>query len=185
MTIGNYSIIYADPPWQYQRSKVQGAAENHYPTMGIDELCALPVADLAAPDSALFLWATFPQLPEALRLIKAWGFTFKTVAFVWLKLNRKSPTWFYGLGYWTRGNVEICLLVKRGHPKRYSKSVHQFIISPVEEHSKKPDIIREKIIELAGDLPRAELFARQKIPGWDAWGNEVDSVFSLSVPETR
>ena len=71
MTIGNYSIIYADPPWQYQRSKVQGAAENHYPTMGIDELCALPVADLAAPDSALFLWATFPQLPEALRLIEA------------------------------------------------------------------------------------------------------------------
>lgn len=104
-------------------------------------------------DCLLFLWATFPQLPEALRLIKAWGFTFKTVAFIWLKLNRKSPTWFYGLGYWTRGNAEICLLAKRGHPKRYSKSVHQFIISPVEEHSKKPDITREKIIELAGDLP--------------------------------
>ena len=183
--LSEHSLIYADPPWQYQRSKVQGAAENHYPTMSIDELCALPVAQLAAPDSALFLWATFPQLPEALRLIEAWGFTYKSVAFVWLKLNRKSPTWFYGLGYWTRGNAEICLLAKRGHPKRYSKSVHQFIISPVEEHSKKPDITREKIIELAGDLPRAELFARQKIPGWDAWGNEVDSVFSLSVPETR
>ena len=81
MTIGNYSIIYADPPWQYQRNKVQGAAENHYPTMGIDELCALPVADLAAPDSALFLWATFPQLPEALRLIEAWGFRYTSVAF--------------------------------------------------------------------------------------------------------
>ena len=118
-------------------------------------------------------------------VMDAWGFTFKTVAFVWLKLNRKSPTWFYGLGYWTRGNAEICLLAKRGHPKRYSKSVHQFIISPVEEHSKKPDITREKIIELAGDLPRAELFARQKTPGWDAWGNELDSDFSLSVPETR
>ena len=125
--------------------------------MSIDELCALPVETLAEKDCLLFLWATFPQLPEALRLIKAWGFTFKTVAFVWLKLNRKSPTWFYGLGYWTRGNAEICLLAKRGHPKRYSKS----------------------------DLPRAELFARQKIPGWDAWGNEVDSDFSLSVPETR
>lgn len=153
--------------------------------MSIDELCALPVETLAEKDCLLFLWATFPQLPEALRLIKAWGFSFKTVAFVWLKLNRKSPTWFYGLGYWTRGNAEICLLAKRGHPKRYSKSVHQFIISQVEEHSKKPDITREKIIELAGDLPRAELFARQKIPGWDAWGNEVDSDFSLSVPETR
>mgnify|MGYP001511131715 CR=1 FL=1 len=118
MTIGNYSIIYADPPWQYQRSKVQGAAENHYPTMGIDELCALPVADLAAPDSALFLWATFPQLPEALRLIEAWGFRYKSVAFVWLKKNKKADSWFYGLGFWTRGNAEICLLATRGHPKR-------------------------------------------------------------------
>jgi ribosomal protein S27AE len=116
--------------------------------MSIDELCALPVETLAEKDCLLFLWATFPQLPEALRLIKAWGFSFKTVAFVWLKLNRKSPTWFYGLGYWTRGNAEICLLAKRGHPKRYSKSVHQFIISPVEEHSKKPDITAQWETEL-------------------------------------
>ena len=132
MTIGQYSIIYADPPWRYTAKKVQGAAENHYPTMGINELCALPVADLAAKDSALFLWATFPQLPEALRLIRAWGFTFKAVAFVWLKLNKKSPTWFYGLGYWTRGNAEICLLAKRGKPKRRSAGVHQIIISSVD-----------------------------------------------------
>ena len=178
-------MIYADPPWRYTQKGLQGAAEKHYPTMGIDEICALPVADLAAPNSALFLWATFPQLPEALRLIRAWGFTFKTVAFVWLKLNKKSPTWFYGLGYWTRGNAEICLLAKRGKPKRRSAGVHQFIISPVEEHSKKPDVTRDKIIELAGDLPRVELFARQKTPGWDAWGNEVDSDVSLSVSETR
>src|SRR5699024_5805580 len=85
VTIGKYSVIYADPPWRYSAKNVQGAAEKHYPTMGIDELCTLPVADLAAPDSVLFLWATFPQLPEALRLIKAWGFTYKSVAFVWLK----------------------------------------------------------------------------------------------------
>ena len=89
-----------------------GAAENHYPTMSIDELCALPVEALAAKDCLLFLWATFPMLSEALQLIRAWGFTFKTVSFVWLKQNRKSPTWFYGLGYWTRGNAEICLLAK-------------------------------------------------------------------------
>ena len=113
--------------------------------MGIDALCALPVETLAAKDCLMFLWATFPMLPEALRLIQAWGFTFKTVAFVWLKRNKKSPTWFYGLGHWTRGNAEICLLAKRGHPKRYSRSVHQFIISPIEEHSKKPDITREKM----------------------------------------
>lgn len=98
MTIGKYNIIYADPPWRYESGKVQGAAENHYPTMSIDNLCALPVAELTAKDCALFLWATFPQLPEALRLIKAWGFQYKTVAFVWL-----SPPWAdiaYALALW-------------------------------------------------------------------------------------
>ena len=105
--------------------------------MSIDELCALPVADLAAPDSALFLWATFPQLPEALRLIREWGFTYKSVAFVWLKKNRKADSWFYGLGFWTRANAEVCLLATRGHPKRQAANIHQFIISPIEAHSKK------------------------------------------------
>ena len=180
MSIEKYPIIYADPPWRYSAKKVQGAAENHYPTMSIDKLCALPVETLAAKDCLLFLWATFPMLPEALQLIRAWGFTFKTVAFVWLKQNRKSPTWFYGLGYWTRGNAEICLLAKRGKPKRHSAAVHQFIISPIEQHSKKPDVTRDKIVELAGDLPRVELFARQKCPGWDAWGNEVECDLTLN-----
>ena len=170
-----YKIIYADPPWRYARSKVQGAAEKHYPTMSIEELCALPVKEIADKDCILFLWATFPQLKEALQLIKAWGFTYKSVAFVWLKQNRKSPTWFYGLGFWTRGNAEICLLATKGHPKRQSNKVHQFIISPVEQHSKKPDITREKILALMGDLPRIELFARQHTPGWDVWGNEIKS----------
>ena len=171
-----YKIIYADPPWRYERSKVQGAAEKHYPTMQLDELCALPVSELADQDCILFLWATFPQLNEALELIKAWGFTYKSVAFVWLKLNRKSRTWFYGLGFWTRGNAEICLLATKGHPKRKSAAVHQFIISPIEQHSKKPDEAREKIIALMGDLPRIELFARQRTPGWDVWGNEVEHI---------
>ena len=178
--IGAYNIIYADPPWRYERNKVQGAAEKHYPTMSIDELCALPVADLAAKDCALFLWATFPMLPESLRLIKSWGFGFKTVAFVWLKRNRKSPSWFYGMGYWTRSNAEICLLATKGHPKRKSTGVHQLIISPIEQHSKKPDEVRDKIVALMGELPRVELFARQKAPGWDAWGNEVASDISLA-----
>ena len=143
--------------------------------MSIDELCALPVADLAAPDSALFLWATFPQLPEALRLIREWGFTYKSVAFVWLKKNRKADSWFYGLGFWTRANAEVCLLATRGHPKRQAANIHQFIISPIEAHSKKPDETRDKIVALMGDLPRVELFARQTPPGWDVWGNEVQS----------
>ena len=184
--IRKYSVIYADPPWRYAQKGLQGAAEKHYPTMGIDELCTLPVADLAAPDSVLFLWATFPQLPEALRLIKAWGFTYKSVAFVWLKKNRKSEGWFYGLGFWTRGNAEVCLLATRGHPKRQAANVHQFIISPIQEHSRKPEEAREKIVALMGDVPRVELFARQSPPGWDVWGNEVESTlpdFWTKCPE--
>ena len=177
-TIKKYSVIYADPPWQYAQMGLHGAAAKHYPTMGIDELCTLPVADLAATDCVLFLWATFPQLPNALRLIKAWGFTYKSVAFVWLKKNRKTEGWFYGLGFWTRSNAEICLLATRGHPKRQAANVHQFIISPIDAHSKKPEEAREKIIALTGDVPKIELFARQSPPGWDVWGNEVKSTIS-------
>ena len=112
--------------------------------MSIEELCTLPVSEIAEKDCVLFLWATFPQLKEALQLIEAWGFQYKTVAFVWLKTNKKAGTWFYGLGFWTRGNAEICLLATKGHPKRQAKNVHQLIISPIEAHSKKPDIAREK-----------------------------------------
>ena len=96
------------------------------------------------------------------------------VGFVWLKKNRKADSWFYGLGFWTRGNAEICLLATRGHPKRQAANVHQFIISPIEAHSKKPDEARDKIVALMGDLPRVDLFARQTPPGWDVWGNEVE-----------
>ena len=170
-----YSIIYADPPWRYNQKGVSGAAEKHYPTMSIEELCALPVAEISASDSVLFLWTTFPQLPSALQLIKAWGFSYKTVGFVWLKKNRKSDSWLCGMDFWTRGNAEICLLATKGHPKRKAANVHQFIISPIREHSRKPDEAREKIVALMGDLPRIELFARQTSPGWDVWGNEVES----------
>jgi len=148
--------------------------------MCIDELCALPVAEIAAPDSALFLWATFPQLPEALRLIKAWGFKYKTVAFVWLKKNPKKPDgWYMGLGHWTRANAEVCLLATRGHPHRQTANIHQFIIAPLREHSRKPEEAREKIVALMGDVPRVELFARQSPPGWDVWGNEVEPTAGL------
>ena len=147
--------------------------------MSLEDICKLPIKSISAKDSILFLWATFPQLPAALRVISAWGFQYKTVAFLWLKKNRKADSWYFGLGFWTRGNAEVCLLATRGHPKRKSKKVHQFIISPIEAHSKKPDIVRDKIIELAGDVPRIELFARQVTPGWDVWGNEVDSSIQL------
>ena len=171
-----YRIILADPPWAYRVWSKKGAgrsAESHYPTMGMDEIRVLPVGELADDDCLLFLWVTFPTMQEAFSVIEAWGFTYKTVAFAWVKQNKKAPTLFWGMGHWTRANVELCLLAVKGKPKRRSAAVHQVVMAPVEEHSKKPDIIREKILELAGELPRIELFARQTTPGWDAWGNEV------------
>ena len=174
-----YQFIYADPPWKYDQKGLQGAAEKHYATMSMEDICRLPVEQISAKDSILFLWATFPQPPAALRVISAWGFKYKTVAFLWLKKNRKADSWFFGLGFWTRGNAEICLLATRGHPKRKAANIHQFIISPIEAHSKKPDIVRDKIVELVGDVPRIELFARQETPGWDIWGNEVTNSIQL------
>ena len=154
-----YNIIYADPPWRYQQKNLLGAAEHHYSTMSVKDICGLKVEEIAAKDCVLFLWATFPQLPEALRVIKAWGFQYKTVAFVWLKQNKSGKGWFFGLGFWTRGNAEICLLAIKGKPHRNSNRVHQFLISPIRGHSQKPEEAREKIVELMGDLPRVELFA--------------------------
>lgn len=168
----------ADPPWEYRVWSKKGAgrsAENHYPTMKLSDICALPVADLADKDCALFLWVTYPNLQEAFEVIKAWGFKYKTVAFTWVKRCKKSPEWFTGLGHWTRANAEICLLATKGNPKRISKSVRQIIDTPIERHSKKPDEIRDRIVELLGDIPRIELFARERTDGWDCWGNEVNS----------
>ena len=174
---GKYGIVYADPPWRYDMKRGNGVAENHYPTMSIEEICALPVTDLAARDSALFLWATFPQLNEAFRVIEAWGFKYKTLAFLWLKQNRKADSWFYGMGFWTRSNAEVCLLgVTPGFKAKTqirAHNVHQIIEAPFEGHSKKPDETRQRIVELLGDVPRLEMFARQRADGWDAWGNEA------------
>ena len=181
--IGKSNIIYADPPWQYRTYSKKGqgrSAENHYPTMSVEQIKALPVKEISAKDCALFMWITFPCLYEALEVLEAWGFVYKTVAFVWIKQNRRSDSLFWGMGYWTRANAELCILATKGHPHRISAGVHQVIISPVEEHSKKPDQVRERIVELMGDLPRVELFARQVPPGWDVWGNEVDS--SIQFP---
>lgn len=169
-----YSVILADPPWRYHCGGLTRGPERHYPTMKLEDIQALPVADLAADDCALFLWATLPQLKEALSVIEAWGFKYKTTAFVWIKLNRKDSGIFWGLGYWTRSNAEICLLAMKGKPKRMATNIHQVIISHVEEHSKKPDEARRRIEALMGEVPRIELFARQTPPGWDVWGNEVN-----------
>lgn len=149
--------------------------------MCVEDIKRLPVAQIAEQDAALFLWVTFPKLYEAWSVMEAWGFTYKTVAFVWIKQSRKSDALFWGMGYWTRANAEICLLATRGHPKRQAKNVHQVILSHIEEHSKKPDEARKRIERLMGDCSRIELFARQKSPGWDVWGNEVASDIQFPI----
>lgn len=171
-----FNILYVDPPWQYEQNRLSGVAENHYRTLTDEEIYRLPVGDIAADNCILFLWVTGPKLPEALTAIRSWGFDYRTVGFVWAKQNRKSPTWFFGLGFWTRGSTEACLLAVKGKPRRISASVSQLVVSPLEEHSKKPDIVRDRIVELIGDLPRAELFARRKYPGWICVGDEVDGL---------
>ena len=169
-----YKIIYADPPWRYQdRTPPQGGAESHYQTMKLEDICTMQISEISEEDCVLFLWATYPLLPEAIKVLESWGFTYKSVAFTWVKKNKKADTFFFGLGRWTRGNPEICLLGVKGKPKRISASVSNLTISPIQKHSQKPEMIREKIVELMGDLPRIELFARQTADGWDSWGNEV------------
>ena len=177
-----YAVIYSDPAWEYKVWSKKGAgrsAESHYPTMKLADICALPVADLADKDCALLLWVTFPLLPDAFKVIEAWDFTYKSVAFTWVKTCRKSPGYHIGMGHYTRANAEICLLATKGTMPRISKSVRQLIVSPIEEHSKKPDEIRDRIVQLFGDVSRIELFARQRIDGWDAWGNEIESDINM------
>jgi len=168
-----YSIILADPPWSYRDKKCNGACEFHYPTMRIGDICALPVERITEKDCVLFLWATYPMLREAMRLIEAWGFTYKTIGFQWIKQNRSGKGRFFGLGRWTRGNTEPCLIATRGKPQRVSASVGQLIEWPLGRHSAKPPIVRDKIAELMGGGAAIELFARQGAPGWDCWGNEA------------
>lgn len=169
-----YGIIYADPPWGYLNKASRGAAADHYHTMGLADILALPVDKLAAEDCVLFLWATFPMLPEALEVIRAWGFRYKTLGFLWVKLNRLQDTPFWGLGNWTRSNPEVCLLAVRGKPRRVSAGIHSVIFSRVGRHSAKPAEARDRIARLLGEVPRIELFARERAPGWDAWGDELE-----------
>ena len=170
-----YDIIYADPPWSYRDKALAGnrGASCKYPTQSADWLNLLPVKNISNENCVLFLWVTMPKLNECFELIKEWGFEYKTCAFTWVKKNKKSDSWFMGMGRWTRANSEICLLATKGKPKRINAGVRSVVDTPIEKHSKKPDCVRQRIVDLCGDLPRIELFARQKTLGWDCWGNEV------------
>ena len=168
-----YKIIYADLPLTYNDKALAGnrGAGCKYDLMTDDELLKLKVSELADKDCILFLWATFPKIQECLNCIKAWDFEYKTVAFTWVKKSG-TGTNFMGMGRWTRANAEIVLLATKGKPKRIDAGIKQIIESTIQEHSKKPNIVRKKIVQLCGDLPRIELFARTRIHGWDTWGND-------------
>ena len=172
---GKYQIIYADPPWSYKDKALAGnrGASCKYPTQSIEWISKLPVNNISADDAVLFLWVTMPKLNDVFELITNWGFIYKTCAFTWVKKIRVSNSWFWGMGSWTRANPELCLIATKGSPKRLSASVHSIIDTPIEEHSKKPLITRDRIIQLCGDIPRIELFGRQECDGWDVWGNEL------------
>lgn len=171
-----YDVLYADPPWTYRDKCKSGnrGVEFKYPTMTIEDIKSLPVKEIASDNSALFLWVTWPLLKEGIDTLESWGLDYKTIAFNWIKMNKKSPTPFWGMGNWTRSNSEPCLLGVRGKPKRASASVHSVILSPIQKHSKKPDEARDRIVELMGDAKRIELFARELYPGWTCVGNDVD-----------
>lgn len=172
-----YDVIYADPPWSFKVwSKDTGSgrsAEAHYTTMNLEAIKALPIADLAKPDCVLFLWAVGPQIPEALEVMKAWGFKFKTIGFTWMKATKQGKP-FMGMGYWTRANAEICLLGTRGKPKRKARNVPQAVFEPLREHSRKPDCVPARIEALIEGTDRIELFARTSREGWDSWGNQTE-----------
>ena len=180
-----YKVIYADPPWSYASRRANYIANNsgetakYYQTMSLDELKQLPIKDISDDNCLLFMWVTFPQLQEGLDLIKSWGFEYKTVAFTWVKTVKDGSKPAFGIGYYTRSNAEICLLGIKGKPKILDHSISSVVISPKEEHSKKPDIIRDKIVQLVGDVDRIELFARQETEGWDVFGNEVEHSIDL------
>ena len=171
-----YNVIYADPPWTFKTFSDKGkdrSPENHYNVMSLKDICNLPISKIANDNSVLLMWVVDPLLDKAFEVINAWGFKYKTVGFTWAKTNRKSMGFFTGLGYWTRGNPEMCLLATKGKPKRISKSVPQLVVEQRREHSRKPDIMYNHIENLL-EGPYVELFARTQRSGWDSWGNQTD-----------
>jgi N6-adenosine-specific RNA methylase IME4 len=201
----HFGAILADPPWRFKTwnkataVKARGtkpgqhlgqtyvSASVHYKTMALEDILAMPVSELAASDSALFLWASWPMMPEAMQVIEAWGFEYKTCAFDWIKAHTAQIDMFrddadalMGMGYWTRANSEPCLLATRGKTKRKHADVRMGIIEPRRQHSRKPDCVHGRIERLVAG-PYLELFARAERPGWTTWGNEVGKFSTPSV----
>jgi N6-adenosine-specific RNA methylase IME4 len=173
-----YNIVLADPSWSYRDKAHAGkrGVEYKYPTMKDKDIINLPVKDILADRAAIFLWITMPKLDVGLETLKTWGANFKTTAFTWVKQDKIADTFFMGGGSYTRANPELCLLGIKGKPlPRLSKGVRQLVVSHLGEHSAKPPEVRDRIVQLFGDLPRVELFARPPlIDGWQMLGRDID-----------
>lgn len=184
-----YRVLIADPPWEYRNNTARGGAGRHYSTMSLEELCSLPVQALAARDSILFLWTTWPQEEQAHELIRAWGFTYKT-GLPWIKTleEPKSDLWDglqwtpkMGNGFWLRGCSEPILIATRGNARCPAPEDRLLgLLAPTVKHSRKPDSIHI-LAERMSPGPYLELFARETRPGWDVFGNEVENSISLAV----
>lgn len=168
-----YSVLVADPPWSFATYSNKGhkkTAHAQYTCMNLKDIKALPVADLAAPNCALFMWATQAMIPEALATLEAWGFRYLSLG-SWAKQSKTGRTWAFGTGYRLRSASEYYFLGMRGNLKQNSKSIRNLIVAPVREHSRKPDELRANA-EKMFDGPYCELFARESAPGWASWGNQ-------------
>jgi Transcriptional activator, adenine-specific DNA methyltransferase len=180
-----YDVILADPPWDFavwnKDSGGDRSPSAHYPTMSLPDICALPIADLASKNCALFIWAVWPRIFDAQKVIEAWGFTYRTLGFEWVKQNRTGLGFHMGMGYYTRANSEPCLLAVRGRMPVQTRSERNLMISPVRRHSQKPDEQYKKIERLYPGMAYLELFARNRRPGWDAFGNQVEGSISLKA----
>lgn len=180
-------IIYADPPWEFgskvKHSKnggMQFELKNVYPTMGIDDICNLGVKLITKKNAVLFIWTTDAHLECCLKVINAWGFNYKTVGFIWNKKEKLGTQVCY-MGAWTMKGSEICLFATKGNPSHLLKSrkVRQLVEAARGAHSEKPNEVRKRIVEMFGDIPRVELFARDKKEGFDVWGNDVECDIEL------
>ena len=183
-TKDKYDVIYADPPWSYYNdmsvspdcTTIKGMRRPPYPVLSTKDICKIPVNKISNDNCILFIWTTDYHLEKCMDVIRAWGFVYKTVGFVWAKKNRNGSQVSFMGAYTKKSGCELCLIATKGkdaHRMVIKHNVNSFIEYPRQEHSKKPNIIRDRIVDLIGDRKRVELFARETFCGWDSWGNEL------------
>lgn len=168
---GTFACVLADPPWSFKTRSEKGlgkSAQSHYACMTLDEIKALPVAEICAKDAFLAMWATWPCLPQALEVISAWGFTYKSGG-AWAKQSSTGRAWGFGTGYLFRSASEVLLVASRGSPKWLSKSERNLWVAPIRAHSQKPEEVRH-MLRRATVGPRLEMFANDDADGFDRWG---------------